>query len=187
MQLKQLDLKTLEDMATVFFQKSEGEWTSQRRYYTLKQDMAQEVLKLEKTPQEAVSELKVRFLEQGSPELKKLEGMHGLTKELKGGSEVFWHSKEAIEGGKNISKGSTIFGVLGENLYRDRGFATSKPIIARYRFSEETTLILRTEYDGSVFEEDIKLIGDLYRTRQTIISRAQEELMIIYSLEKRLK
>ena len=49
------------------------------------------------------------------------------------------------------------------------------------------TLYLRTEYNGSVFEEELKLIGSKYRTRQTIISRAGEELMIGQYLEKRVE
>ncbi|HAC65459.1 MAG TPA: phycobiliprotein lyase, partial [Cyanothece sp. UBA12306] len=49
------------------------------------------------------------------------------------------------------------------------------------------TLGLRSEYNGSVFEEEIKLIGESYRTRQTIISRAGEEVMIGQYLEKRME
>jgi hypothetical protein len=37
-----------------------------------------------------------------------------------------------------------------------------------------------------VFEEELKLIGENYRTRQTIISRAGEQQMIGQYLEKRL-
>jgi hypothetical protein len=48
-------------------------------------------------------------------------------------------------------------------------------------------MALRTEYNGSVFEEEFKLIGKIYRTRQTIISRAGEELMIGQYLERRLE
>jgi hypothetical protein len=47
-------------------------------------------------------------------------------------------------------------------------------------------MCLKTEYGGSVFTEELKLIGQQYRTRQTIISRAQEEIMIGQYLEKRL-
>jgi hypothetical protein len=46
---------------------------------------------------------------------------------------------------------------------------------------------LRTEYQGSTFEEELKLIGKNYRTRQTIISRAGEQQMIGQYLEKRLE
>jgi hypothetical protein len=47
-------------------------------------------------------------------------------------------------------------------------------------------MTLKTEYGGSVFEEEIKLIGQQYRTRQTIISRAGQEQMIGQYLEKRV-
>ncbi|MCJ8283061.1 MAG: phycobiliprotein lyase, partial [Rivularia sp. ALOHA_DT_140] len=71
-------------------------------------------------------------------------------------------------------------------LYRDRGFATSKPITAQYHFPNEKTLCLRTEYNGSVFEEEVKFIGEKYRTRQSVISRAGEQVMIGQYLEKRI-
>jgi hypothetical protein len=48
-------------------------------------------------------------------------------------------------------------------------------------------MCLKTEYGGNAFEEEIKLVGSQYRTRQTIISRAGEEQMIGQYLEKRLK
>jgi hypothetical protein len=44
---------------------------------------------------------------------------------------------------------------------------------------------LKTEYNDSCFEEEIKLIGQRYRTRQTVIRRAGEELMIGQYLETR--
>ncbi|MGV2387698.1 MAG UNVERIFIED_CONTAM: phycobiliprotein lyase [Microcystis novacekii LVE1205-3] len=45
-----------------------------------------------------------------------------------------------------------------------------------YTFPNPSTLCLRTEYAGSVFEEEIKLIGQQYRTRQTIISSHQSRI-----------
>jgi len=39
-------------------------------------------------------------------------------------------------------------------------------------------MVLRSEYSGNAFEEEVKLIGTQYRTRQTIISCAGEEQMI---------
>lgn len=53
-------------------------------------------------------------------------------------------------------------------------------------------LALETGRDASsrtsfVFEEEIKQIGCNYRTRQTIVSRAGEQLMIGQYLEKRIK
>jgi hypothetical protein len=81
--------------------------------------------------------------------------------------------------------GSTVFGVRGTILYRDRGFATHQPVIAQYLFRDDRTMQLKTEYNDSCFEEEIKLIGQRYRTRQTVICRAGEELMIGQYLETR--
>jgi hypothetical protein len=77
--------------------------------------------------------------------------------------------------------------VLDNILYRDRGFATPKPVTASFKILDPDTLCLRTEYNGSVFEEEIKHIGHRYRTRQSIISRAGEQNMIGQYLEKRIQ
>jgi CpeS-like protein len=174
--MKLQQAKQQEEMAVSFLQRSAGQWNSQRRYYTLKEDSSTEQM---------VSHLKISFLEMGDAKLEELAKAHGLAQKLKAGSSVFWESKK--EDGKIISRGTTILGVLGNILYRDRGFATPKPVFAHYRCAESTNMALRTEYNGSVFEEEFKLIGKIYRTRQTIISRAGEELMIGQYLERRLE
>ena len=169
--------KTIECLAVEYFKRSQGQWNSQRRYYMLNQ---------ETEPQEVESQLTVRYLEPGAPELIELAQLHELEpeKSLICGSVVTWKSNYTKQDRK-ASTGSTIFGILGNKLYRARGFATSKPIIAICSFNNPNTLCLRTEYKGSVFEEEIKLVGQNYRTRQTIISRAGEEITIGQYLEKR--
>ena len=166
-------------LAVEFFRESEGKWNSQRRYYTLNKDVE---------PQEVVSFITVRFLEPGSSELLHLAQLHEFEDEsaLVGGSEVTWISNYTGQNRKP-SRGATVFGVLGDTLYRDRGFATAKPVTAQFFFPNPRTMCLRTEYNGSVFEEELKLIGENYRTRQTIISRAGEEQMIGQYLEKRMR
>ena len=170
--------KTLEGLAVEYFKRSEGQWNSQRRYYMLNQ---------ETKPQEVESKLTVRYLEPGAAELIELAQLHQLESEkaLTCGSLVTWESDYTNEDRK-ATKGSTIFGILGDKLYRDRGFATSKPIVAICYFNNPDTLCLRTEYGSSVFEEEVKLIGQNYRTRQTIISRAGQQITIGQYLEKRL-
>jgi hypothetical protein len=174
----QVELLPVEISAIEYFQQSAGKWKSQRRYYTLKQDVE---------PQEVVSHLTVRFLEQGTPELANLAQLHQLNDEtaLLCGTEVTWESNY-MGTTRKPSQGSTIFGIKGNILYRDRGFATPAPVIATYSFTNPSTLCLRTEYSGSIFEEEIKLIGTNYRTRQTIISRAGQELTIGQYLEQRI-
>lgn len=160
-----------------FFSRSAGQWRSERRYYTLPEGETKEMVSL----------ITIRFLEQGCEELRHLARLHELADEaaLTCGAEVTWDSADSVSGRKQ-SRGSTLFGALGEILYRDRGFATPKPVTADYYFPNSDTMCLRTEYQGSVFEEELKLVGQLYRTRQTIISRAGEQVMIGQYLEKRL-
>ncbi len=160
-----------------FFQLSSGQWRSERRYYTLPDGETKEMVSL----------ITIRFLEQGCAELRHLAQLHELNTldAIICGAEVSWESTDSVSGRKQ-SKGLTLFGALGTTLYRDRGFATSKPVTAEYYFSNPKTLCLRTEYNDSMFEEELKLIGGSYRTRQTIISRAGEQQMIGQYLEKRV-
>jgi hypothetical protein len=170
-------LATEESLIAKFFRTSVGNWLSERRYYTLPDGDTQEV----------VSEIGIEFLEAGCQELQELARLHGLDDfALTCGSKIGWDSKDSVTG-KKASRGSTLFGALGNILYRDRGFATSKPITAIYYFPHPDTLYLKTEYQGSVFEEEVKLVGDKYRTRQTIISRAGEQVTIGQYLEKRIR
>ncbi len=169
----------LQSLTVDFFRKSEGSWKSQRRYYSLDR---------ETEPQEVESFLTISFLETGTPELIELAQSHELEdlEMLVCGTKVTWESNYTNRNRKP-STGSTIFGISGNKLYRDRGFATPKPIIAICSFTNPDTMCLHTEYNGSVFEEELKLIGTKYRTRQTIISRAGEEITIGQYLEQRIK
>lgn len=169
---------TLQSLAVDFFRKSAGNWNSQRRYYTLNKDVE---------PQEVTSILNISFVEQGAPELIELAQSHGLDDlaAIVCGTKVTWESNYTNKNRKPVT-GSTVFGIQGNVLYRDRGFATPKPVIAICSFTNSETMSLRTEYNSNVFEEEIKLVGDKYRTRQTIISRAGEEITIGQYLETRL-
>ena len=175
LQLAQINEESLK--VAEFFRASAGNWRSERRYYTLPDGETKEMVSL----------ITVGFLEQGCAELQELARIHQLSDPniLTCGASVSWESRDSVSQHKQ-SKGSTVFGVYGSILYRDRGFATTKPVTAEYYFLEPQTLCLRTEYKGSVFEEQLKLIGDKYRTRQTIISRAGEQQMIGQYLEKRI-
>lgn len=168
------DLAAIEAQATVFFKRSAGNWQSRRRYYTLANGETQEV----------VSDITVDFLARDHGELVKLAKRHNLEVPLICGAKVTWQSSY-ITPSRKPSEGSTVFGIQGEVMYRDRGFATPKPVTADYTFTAAQTMVLRTEYNGSSFEEELKLIGENYRTRQTIICRAGEEIMIGQYLETR--
>jgi len=170
------DRTLAEPLITAFFQETSGVWRSERRYYTLKSGETQEV----------VSQINIEFLPVGSPALLELAELHDLDPRhpLICGTTVTWES-DYVGTGKKPVVGSTVFGVRGNALYRDRGFATHQPVIAQYLFRDHRTMQLKTEYNDSYFEEEIKLIGQRYRTRQTVICRAGEELMIGQYLETR--
>lgn len=164
----------IEPQAIQFFHDSVGQWRSERRYYTLKSGLIQEV----------VSDLSVTFLDAEDNDLLALSALHGGRPELTCGLRITWDSRYCGPSKKTV-QGETIFGLQGDRLYRDRGFATTNPVTGDLQFPSQRTMVLRTEYDGSSFEEEVKLIGDRYRTRQTIISRAGEEQMIGQYLERR--
>lgn len=168
---------SVHQQAGAFLQESVGEWLSQRRYYTLKEGVVQEV----------DSHLTIRALHPESNELRQLAQLHELSADavIQFGTQVTWESTYRDEKRKP-TVGSTIFGVYGDLLLRDRGFMTSKPVTATFTIPKERTFCLRMEYQGSKFEEELKLIGSQYRTRQSIISRAGQEIMIGQYLEKRL-
>lgn len=165
----------LESQAIAFFQHSQGNWQSRRRYYTLANDETQEV----------VSDISIQFLQPDHAELTELGERHELSVPMICGAKVTWESTY-LSPSRKPSVGSTVFGIRGDVMYRDRGFATPKPVTALYKFKDDRTMTLRTEYGGSSFEEELKLVGENYRTRQTIISRAGEEIMIGQYLEKRV-
>ncbi|MGB3298821.1 MAG: phycobiliprotein lyase [Phormidesmis sp.] len=171
---QQKDAADVEAQAIAFFKQSAGSWQSRRRYYTLANDETQEV----------VSDITIEFLAGDRPELIELGKRHELTVPMLFGAKVTWESSY-ITPSRKPSVGSTVFGIRGDVMYRDRGFATPKPVTAHYKFTGDRTMVLRTEYNGSAFEEELKLVGENYRTRQTVISRAGEEIMIGQYLEKR--
>jgi CpeS-like protein len=164
-------------MAAEFFRQSVGNWHSQRRYYTLADGVIEEV----------VSQLTVTFLDHGSPELIKLAQLHDLkdANQISCGVITTWNSSH-VGAAPRPSRGRAIFGISGNVLFRDRGFSTVKPVVAKFVMRDANTMVLKTAYNDSSFEEELKLIGHQYRTRQTIISRAGEEQMIGQYLEQRV-
>ena len=166
-------------VAADFLHRSVGKWHSQRRYYTLNST---------KNPVlEADSQIEVFFLEGDRPELLELAKRHNLPEGFifSCGAKVLWHSTYTNVERKPLV-GTTLFGISGDQMYRDRGFSTPDPVVATFEIPNSDLLRLYTAYDGAKFEEEIKFIGQQHRTRQTIISKAGREVMVGQYLEKRL-
>jgi CpeS-like protein len=160
-----------------FFERSAGRWMSQRRYYTLNVH----------EPQEVESVIDIDFLEADHPDLNALAAAHGLpVGTLRAGTNIRWESRY-LTATRKPATGFTTIGVGdGDWIYRDRGFSSPEPVTAAVNFVNPDTMRLVTTYGHSVFEEEIKLVGDKYRTRQTIATRAGEEVLIGQYLETRI-
>lgn len=160
-----------------FFERSAGRWISQRRYYTLNVH----------EPQEVESSIEIDFLCADHPDLAVLATVHGLPAgALRAGTNIRWESRY-LTATRKPATGSTTIGVGdGDLIYRDRGFSSPEPVTAAVSFVNPNTMHLVTTYGNSVFEEEIKLVGEKYRTRQTIATRAGEEVLIGQYLETRV-
>ena len=130
----QLTQLSSEALAVQFFQQSAGNWHSERRYYSLNSGAVQEV----------VSTISIQFLDRENPDLYHLSTLHHLEGKMAliGGAKLTWQSRY-VGPGRKPSVGSTIFGIKGTKLYRDRGFATTKPITAEFYCPQHRTLCLR--------------------------------------------
>jgi len=168
---------TVGELAKQFFARSAGVWQSQRRYYTLKTN----------EPQECVSHVMIEFLPQGHALLVQLAQLHHLPTpvQLLAGGYITWEN-HYLKATRQPATGETVIGVLGSTLYRDRGFSTHQPVTADLSFINPDTMRLVTHYGKSSFEEEIKFVGEKYRTRQTIATREGEEVLIGQYLETRL-
>jgi hypothetical protein len=169
---------SVEQSVEQFLRQSAGKWHSQRRYYTLNSNN-NPIL-------EATSKIEVVFLDGDRPELQELAQLHRLTEDqpFSCGSKVTWHSTYTNANRQSLI-GETLFGIKGNALYRDRGFSNAQPVVANFEMPSPQLLRLYSAYDGASFEEEIKLIGQAYRTRQTIITKAGREVMIGQYLETR--
>ena len=127
------------------------------------------------------------WIEGDRPELLELAQRHNLPSgfTFSCGAKVLWNSTYTNVERKPLI-GTTLFGISGNQMYRDRGFSTPEPIIATFDIPSSNILRLHTAYGGSKFEEEVKFIGQQHRTRQTIISKAGQEVMVGQYLEKRL-
>jgi len=168
---------TISQLACRFFERSAGRWLSQRRYYTLNVH----------EPQEVEATIEIDCLPAGHPDLIALARAHGIDAEmLLAGTNIRWESRY-LKVTRKPGIGETTIGIGTDGLlYRDRSFSSPEPVTADLAFPNPDTMHLVTASGKSRFEEEIKLIGDRHRTRQTIASRAGEELFVGQYLETRV-
>lgn len=129
-------------MSKVFdwFKRSEGEWISNRRYYYESSGKNQLVK----------SDLLVELSDAESGEFR---------------VKLIWDST-----GDSSSQGEMIceFDSDSSTLYRNIGYMTSSPTNSHVTMLDDDTILFKTEYDGMVFREEIRLIDEDIRLRQTL-------------------
>lgn len=129
-------------MSKVFdwFKRSEGQWVSNRRYYYESSGKNQLVK----------SDLAVQLSESESKEFK---------------VKLIWDSTGDVS-----SQGEMLCEFDSDSyiLHRNIGYMTSDPTESHVTMLDEDTILFKTEYDGMVFREEIRLIDEDIRLRQTL-------------------
>lgn len=123
-----------------WFERSKGQWFSNRRYFYESSGKVQLV----------DSDFTVDVRESKDKEFT---------------VEIIWDSKGDVE-----SKGSMIceFDENKNLLYRNIGYMTKDPTFSFVSMIDDDTILFRTEYDDMVFREEIRMIDDNHRLRQTL-------------------
>ncbi|MBW4614048.1 MAG: phycobiliprotein lyase [Desmonostoc vinosum HA7617-LM4] len=171
----QLVSKLEESLIKTFLKETDGNWCSERRYHALPHGKIKEITKT----------VTMRFVDQGSPELIELAKLHELDEDvaLTCGSYVEWNNVDS-QTGEQGARRWTVLGTHGTTMYFGRNFPVPKLVVAEYYFRDPKTIYLWTHENGALFEEELRLIGKNYRTRQTIISRGGEQQMIALYMER---
>lgn len=135
-----------------WFLRSRGSWDSNRRYWYAKPNKNQ-VLN---------SKLSVDVEDTGEDAFR---------------LRLVWDSKE---GDKDVSDGEMLceyvpaLGVLRRNI----GYMTEDETASKVSMIDNNTVLLETEYSGMKFREEIRLLGDNIRLRQTVGWRGDEVMLV---------
>ena len=131
--------------AKEFFEKSGGQWRSQRTTHHLAFRQAEM----------GSSDIEVTTLTATDPKVVEICKMHEIDPALAaGGAFVTWDGAMAWDKDDENHKGSTVFAIVPDadnprkgRMLRERGYAEIVPVIGRFEMDEEDALILITEYE----------------------------------------
>jgi hypothetical protein len=131
--------------AKEFFEKSGGQWRSQRTTHHLAFRQAEM----------GSSDIEVTTLTANDPKVIEICKMHEIDPSLAaGGAFVTWDGAMAWDKDDENHKGSTVFAIVPDadnprkgRMLRERGYAEIVPVVGRFEMDEEDALILITEYE----------------------------------------
>jgi hypothetical protein len=152
-----------------FFQRSAGQWTSQRTTHHLAFRRAES----------GDSDIFVEALQADHPKIVEICEMHNYDPNLAiGGAFVSWDGSMAWDKEDETHAGNTVFALIPDKdnpksgvLLRERGYAEIVPIAGRYHIDELDGLVLATEYDTMLTLERFWFANPNLRLRTSTVQR----------------
>jgi hypothetical protein len=152
-----------------FFQRSAGQWTSQRTTHHLAFRRAES----------GDSDIFVEALQADHPKIVEICEMHNYDPNLAiGGAFVSWDGSMAWDKEDETHAGNTVFALIPDTdnpksgvLLRERGYAEIVPIAGRYHIDELDGLVLATEYDTMLTLERFWFANPNLRLRTSTVQR----------------
>jgi hypothetical protein len=155
--------------AKEFFQRSAGDWRSQRTTHHLPFRRAES----------GGSEIHVEFLEAGDSKIIEICQMHDVDPQTAiGGAFVSWDGSMAWDKEDENHEGTTVFALIPDaadprkgKLLRERGYAEIVPVAGEYAMDEEDGLVLITEYETMSIIERFWFANPNLRLRSSTVKR----------------
>jgi CpeS-like protein len=152
-----------------FFQRSAGQWQSQRTTHHLPFRRAEL----------GGSNISVRALPADNEKIVEICKLHDVDPALAvGGAYVEWNGEMAWDRDAENHAGSTIFALVPDadnpqkgNLLRERGYAEIVPVMGRYEMDAEDGLVLTTEYETMSSVERFWFANPDLRVRTSVVKR----------------
>lgn len=152
-----------------FFQRSAGQWQSQRTTHHLpfrRAELGGSHIQVEALPADHEKIIEICELHDIDPSL------------AVGGAYVAWNGEMAWDKEGEDHAGTTIFALVPDEenarqgrLLRERGYAEIVPVVGRYEMDDEDGLVLITEYESMSSEERFWFVNPNLRMRTSIVKR----------------
>jgi hypothetical protein len=155
--------------AMEFFQKSSGQWKSQRTTHHL----------AFRRTESGTSDISVESLPADDPRIIEICEMHDRDPKLAiGGAYVTWQGSMGWDKEDENHEGNTIFALVPNDetgrqgvLLRERGYAEIVPVAGQYEIDADDALVLTTEYDSMSVIERFSFASPSLRMRTSMVKR----------------
>jgi CpeS-like protein len=155
--------------AMEFFQKSSGQWKSQRTTHHL----------AFRRTESGTSDISVESLPADDPRIVEICEMHDRDPKLAiGGAYVTWQGSMGWDKEDENHEGTTVFALVPSDetgrqgvLLRERGYAEIVPVAGQYEIDADDALVLTTEYDSMSVIERFSFASPSLRMRTSMVKR----------------